>query len=230
MNSANVICRDLGYEGAISTAVFGKGSGQVLLDDVKCRGDEASIMLCPHKGLHYHNCDHSQDVGVVCSNGKCSFFICCLLSKQVFCRLYQNRNSVNEHDFVEMILLPQRDAGIITHSIFLFKQRRRKVHAVVILVWTVVNAALQNMDSLANVLVNMLVKPVKQPLVRNAASNAETNILKQAFTHNCLSCLRFWHYRHFSQRRYRQSKCIVADKALSQWWQLGGIIRLFCLL
>lgn len=94
MNSANVICRDLGYEGAISTAVFGKGSGQVLLDDVKCRGDEASIMLCPHKGLHYHNCDHSQDVGVVCSNGKCSFFICCLLSKQVFCRLYQNRNSV----------------------------------------------------------------------------------------------------------------------------------------
>ncbi|XP_031553545.1 uncharacterized protein LOC116290605 isoform X2 [Actinia tenebrosa] len=70
INSANVICRDLGYEGAISTSVVGKGSGQVLLEDVKCIGDEVSIMLCSHKGLHYHSCDHSQDVGVVCSNEK----------------------------------------------------------------------------------------------------------------------------------------------------------------
>jgi hypothetical protein len=69
INAADVICRDLGYQSAKSTSIVGKGSGYVLLDGIKCKGDEASIMLCSHRGLNYHRCDHSQDVGVVCSNG-----------------------------------------------------------------------------------------------------------------------------------------------------------------
>jgi len=70
INEANVICRDLGYLRAKATSSFGKGKGEIRLSGVKCKGDEASIALCSHLGWNVHNCDHSQDAGVVCTNGE----------------------------------------------------------------------------------------------------------------------------------------------------------------
>jgi len=40
------------------------------LDDVLCIGNEARIEYCPHNGWGTHNCDHSEDAGVVCLAGK----------------------------------------------------------------------------------------------------------------------------------------------------------------
>ena len=66
---AAVVCRQLGYSGtayARPRAHFGRGSGGILLDDLVCDGDEASLFQCPHNGLHDHNCGHSEDAGVTC--------------------------------------------------------------------------------------------------------------------------------------------------------------------
>ncbi|XP_030853938.1 CUB and sushi domain-containing protein 2 isoform X4 [Strongylocentrotus purpuratus] len=73
--NAEVVCRMLGYEGAdleYSTTDLWwliKGSGPILMDNVRCQGNESSLDECSHLGLGVHNCDHSKDVGVTCRTG-----------------------------------------------------------------------------------------------------------------------------------------------------------------
>ena len=69
LRDANVVCRQLGYDGALSAprnAAFGRGTGHIWLEDVHCVGDEIAISDCYHKGWNVHNCGHYRDVGVVC--------------------------------------------------------------------------------------------------------------------------------------------------------------------
>ena len=53
-------------------AYFGQGSASILLDDVQCTGNEVSIFSCSHNSIGSHNCDHSEDAGVVCLEGNLS--------------------------------------------------------------------------------------------------------------------------------------------------------------
>ena len=66
LENANVICRQLGYRGALEVASFGAGTGEIWLDELQCVGNEASIEECLHSGFGVHNCFHSDDVGVKC--------------------------------------------------------------------------------------------------------------------------------------------------------------------
>ena len=69
LQDADVVCRQLGYDGALSApgaAAFGQGTGQIWLDNVGCFGNEKSISQCGHQGWGVHNCVHSKDAGVVC--------------------------------------------------------------------------------------------------------------------------------------------------------------------
>ncbi|XP_027870521.1 deleted in malignant brain tumors 1 protein-like isoform X2 [Xiphophorus couchianus] len=71
ITDANVVCRQLDCGPALSvvgSAHFGQGLGPILLDDVRCSGDESSLTSCAHKGYGKHNCGHGEDAGVICSD------------------------------------------------------------------------------------------------------------------------------------------------------------------
>ncbi|OCT71914.1 neurotrypsin isoform X1 [Xenopus laevis] len=69
--NAQVVCRQLGFSGPSSLSSkgeFGFGEGFIFLDDVTCMGEEFSLLDCPHSSWGQHDCSHSEDVGVQCSN------------------------------------------------------------------------------------------------------------------------------------------------------------------
>ncbi|XP_051569973.1 scavenger receptor cysteine-rich type 1 protein M130 [Myxocyprinus asiaticus] len=65
---AAVVCRQLRCGRAFSAhnqAIFGKGSGQIWLSEVNCKGSESSLSECQQSASN--DCSHSKDAGVVCS-------------------------------------------------------------------------------------------------------------------------------------------------------------------
>ncbi|KFM08851.1 Deleted in malignant brain tumors 1 protein, partial [Aptenodytes forsteri] len=69
LSDANVVCKQLGCGHAIkafASAHYGKGSGQIWLDDVNCTGAESDLWACPSRAWGQHNCQHKEDAGVLC--------------------------------------------------------------------------------------------------------------------------------------------------------------------
>ncbi|NWY08256.1 DMBT1 protein, partial [Nothoprocta ornata] len=66
----DVVCGQLGCGRAAAApgrAHFGQGTGLILLDEVQCRGNEASLWHCPHDGWAVCDCQHHEDAAVVCT-------------------------------------------------------------------------------------------------------------------------------------------------------------------
>jgi deleted-in-malignant-brain-tumors protein 1 len=66
-----VACRQLGFSTTGAVALSGfmvpDGTGQIWLDDIRCRGTETRLIDCPARPLAQNNCGHGEDAGVRCS-------------------------------------------------------------------------------------------------------------------------------------------------------------------
>ena len=72
LNDAQVVCTELGLgkaTAALHTAFYGRGSGQIWLDNVNCLGTEETIRNCSHRGWGIENCFHLEDASVNCTAG-----------------------------------------------------------------------------------------------------------------------------------------------------------------
>uniref|UniRef100_A0A8C0G646 Soluble scavenger receptor cysteine-rich domain-containing protein SSC5D n=1 Tax=Chelonoidis abingdonii TaxID=106734 RepID=A0A8C0G646_CHEAB len=71
ITDAGVVCRQLDCGTALSApggARSGPGSDRIWLDDVHCTGTEAALSDCRARPWGENNCNHREDVGVVCSD------------------------------------------------------------------------------------------------------------------------------------------------------------------
>ena len=70
--AADVVCKQMGFSRAISalsSAAYGVGAAdkRIWLDQVTCTGSEADLSQCSHNPFGQHDCTHSEDASVVCS-------------------------------------------------------------------------------------------------------------------------------------------------------------------
>lgn len=68
LQNSDIVCQQLGYTHAIGFRSFGGGSGPIVLDDVSCQGNESNLLLCNHNPVLHTNCNHDEDVGVICES------------------------------------------------------------------------------------------------------------------------------------------------------------------
>ncbi|XP_072013342.1 scavenger receptor cysteine-rich domain-containing protein DMBT1-like isoform X2 [Amphiura filiformis] len=70
---AKIVCQQLGYEDALEANIgitrFGEGTGPIWLDEVTCNGDEQRLVECGRAMWGDNDCNHSEDVGIVCVTG-----------------------------------------------------------------------------------------------------------------------------------------------------------------
>ncbi len=51
-------------------------TAQIWLDELRCLGSESRLIDCPANTIGIHDCEHSEDVTLVCSTGKKQMSTC----------------------------------------------------------------------------------------------------------------------------------------------------------
>lgn len=70
-SDAQVACRQLGFvnvSSALSSSFRMGANSPIYLSNVRCFGNETSLLGCPQDTIGSNNCMHSQDVAIVCSS------------------------------------------------------------------------------------------------------------------------------------------------------------------
>ncbi|KAJ8306645.1 hypothetical protein KUTeg_017190, partial [Tegillarca granosa] len=68
-SEAMVVCRMLGFQHGTpySQATYGRGTGEIWIDEINCSGSETNIDQCGHYAWGTGDCDHSEDASVSCT-------------------------------------------------------------------------------------------------------------------------------------------------------------------
>ena len=51
---------------ALPRSFFGNGIGIIWFDDMRCIGNETSLLECKHRGFGISNCAHGEDANIIC--------------------------------------------------------------------------------------------------------------------------------------------------------------------
>lgn len=54
----------------VPTPYFGSGNGLILLENLGCTGNETDISNCSSNGWGHSDCNHDQDVSLLCGSYK----------------------------------------------------------------------------------------------------------------------------------------------------------------
>ena len=69
-NEAQVVCTQLGYSATGATVIPSSevpdGAGPIWVNKVSCVGTEISLFNCDANFSGSHDCNHTNDVGVIC--------------------------------------------------------------------------------------------------------------------------------------------------------------------
>ncbi len=73
-SSCRMVCLEItpllcpGFRGAILATTKGNGdyNQTIVLDQVRCLGDEPALSLCANLGYGVNDCGHYEDAGVIC--------------------------------------------------------------------------------------------------------------------------------------------------------------------
>lgn len=83
LEDAAVVCQELGCGAALAAprgAFFGEGTGPIWLDNVRCQGNESTLLQCPAAPWGITDCQHREDAAVVCA-GTCSVCQACAVAR-----------------------------------------------------------------------------------------------------------------------------------------------------
>ena len=96
INEGDVVCHQLGHDYAVEVkfgAFFGKGNGNIWINNLDCFGNETSLRQCRKLSRTGQSCLHDEDVGLMCNNFT-GMFIYVLLSFEGWLLLSQRWTSI----------------------------------------------------------------------------------------------------------------------------------------
>ena len=102
IQDANVFCRQLGRDGALAAPIyesFGEGNEEICLGFIQCRGNESSILHCPHDEWTVSSGDGEipagQSIAICTPAGLSSYYVGIILTADRLAQFAERRTTAS---------------------------------------------------------------------------------------------------------------------------------------